>query len=94
MAWASQLVSATPPAPLHRGASRCDPGARVPCHSGKLALYCAAGGIAPHRVMPVMLDVGTNNKELLSDPAYVGIAKPRLEGDEYYDMVDEFMEAV
>jgi len=61
---------------------------------GKLALYCAAGGIAPHRVMPVMLDVGTNNEELLKDEAYVGIAKRRLEGEEYFDMVDEFMQAV
>ena len=61
---------------------------------GKLALYCAAGGIAPHRVMPVMLDVGTNNEDLLNDEGYVGIPKRRLEGDEYYDLVDEFMEAV
>ena len=61
---------------------------------GKLALYCAAGGIAPHRVMPVMLDVGTNNDALLADEGYVGIAKRRLEGDEYYEMVEEFMVAV
>ena len=61
---------------------------------GKLALYCAAGGIAPHRVLPVMLDVGTNNKALLEDDEYVGIRQPRLEGDEYFDMVDEFMAAV
>ena len=61
---------------------------------GKLALYCAAGGIAPHRVMPVMLDVGTNNEALRDDEGYIGIPKPRLEGQEYYDMVDEFMTAV
>ena len=61
---------------------------------GKLALYCAAGGIAPHRVLPVMLDVGTNNKALLEDDEYVGVRRPRLEGDEYFDMVDEFMAAV
>jgi len=61
---------------------------------GKLALYCAAAGIAPHRVMPVMLDVGTNNEELLKDEAYVGVPKRRLEGEEYFEMVDEFMEAV
>mmetsp|Transcript_28987 Transcript_28987/g.86540 ORF Transcript_28987/g.86540 Transcript_28987/m.86540 type:complete len:623 (-) Transcript_28987:53-1921(-) len=61
---------------------------------GKLALYCAAGGIAPHRVMPVMLDVGTNNEALLADEDYVGIPKRRLEGDAYFDLVDEFMAAV
>ena len=44
--------------------------------------------------MPVMLDVGTNNEDLLNDEGYVGIPKRRLEGDEYYDLVDEFMEAV
>ena len=61
---------------------------------GKLALYVAAGGIAPHRVLPVVVDVGTNNKELLADPEYVGVPEPRLEGDEYFDMLDEFMQAV
>ena len=69
------------------------------CHGmgipiGKLALYVAAGGIAPHRVMPVMLDVGTNNEALLRDPDYIGIRKTRLEGDEYFQMVEEFMQAV
>lgn len=61
---------------------------------GKLSLYCAAGGIAPHRVLPVCLDVGTNNQKLLNDPEYLGIREPRLVGDEYVDMVDEFMAAV
>lgn len=69
------------------------------CHGmgipiGKLALYCAAGGIAPHRVLPVTLDVGTNNQELIDDPDYLGIKEPRLEGDDYFDMIDEFMHAV
>jgi malate dehydrogenase (oxaloacetate-decarboxylating)(NADP+) len=61
---------------------------------GKLALYCAIGGIAPHRVLPILLDVGTDNQKLLSDPEYVGIRQPRLQGQEYFDMVDEFMAAV
>ena len=61
---------------------------------GKLGLYCAAGGVAPHRVLPVCLDVGTNNKELLNDEEYMGIKEFRLEGDEYIDLVDEFMAAV
>ena len=61
---------------------------------GKLALYCAAGGIAPHRVMPVTIDVGTNNESLLADEDYLGIPQKRVEGQEYFDLVDEFMAAV
>lgn len=61
---------------------------------GKLALYCSAGGIAPHRVLPVVVDVGTNNEELLNDPFYLGVQKPRLRGDDYQYMIEEFMNAV
>ena len=66
-------------------------GAGIPI--GKLALYCAAGGIAPHRVLPIVLDAGTDNKALLADPFYVGMQHPRLKGQEYFEMVDEFMDA-
>jgi malic enzyme len=61
---------------------------------GKLSLYCAAGGIPPHRVLPVVLDVGTDNEELLNDEFYLGVQKPRLRGKEYFHLVDEFMHAV
>ena len=61
---------------------------------GKLALYCAAGGIAPHRVLPIVLDVGTNNDALIQDPDYLGTRLPRLEGDAYFKFVDEFIQAV
>lgn len=61
---------------------------------GKLSLYCAAGGIAPHRVLPVVLDVGTDNQELLNDRFYLGVQKKRLRGKAYHHLVDEFMDAV
>ncbi|XP_020094144.1 NAD-dependent malic enzyme 59 kDa isoform, mitochondrial isoform X1 [Ananas comosus] len=60
---------------------------------GKLDIYVAAAGINPQRVLPVMLDVGTNNQKLLQDNLYLGLRQPRLEGDEYLSIVDEFMEA-
>lgn len=61
---------------------------------GKLSLYCAAGGIAPHRVMPVVLDVGTDNEALINDKFYLGLQEPRLTGAKYYHLVDEFVQAV
>ncbi|KAJ7962340.1 Malic enzyme [Quillaja saponaria] len=61
---------------------------------GKLDMYVAAAGINPQRVLPVMLDVGTNNQKLLKDRLYLGLRQPRLEGEEYLSIVDEFMEAV
>uniref|UniRef100_A0A5B6ZK54 Malic enzyme n=1 Tax=Davidia involucrata TaxID=16924 RepID=A0A5B6ZK54_DAVIN len=61
---------------------------------GKLDMYVAAAGINPQRILPVMLDVGTNNRKLLENPLYLGLRQPRLEGEEYLSIVDEFMEAV
>ncbi|MEM7279661.1 MAG: NAD-dependent malic enzyme [Pseudomonadota bacterium] len=61
---------------------------------GKLSLYCAAGGIHPARTLPVSLDVGTNNKELLEDDLYLGWREPRLKGQAYNDLLAEFVAAV
>lgn len=61
---------------------------------GKLSLYTACGGISPAYTLPVVLDVGTNNPELLNDPMYMGSRHPRISGDDYLAFVDQFMEAV
>ncbi|KMZ64085.1 NAD-dependent malic enzyme 62 kDa isoform, mitochondrial, partial [Zostera marina] len=61
---------------------------------GKLDLYVAAAGINPQRVLPVMIDVGTNNEKLLNNPLYLGLQEHRLDGEEYLSVIDEFMEAV
>ncbi|CAO3698589.1 unnamed protein product [Rhizopus stolonifer] len=61
---------------------------------GKLSLYVAAGGIRPRSVLPVVLDVGTNNESLLHDPLYLGMGHPRLDGEDYYSFVDEWVTAV
>jgi malate dehydrogenase (oxaloacetate-decarboxylating) len=61
---------------------------------GKLSLYSVVGGIEPARVLPVTLDVGTNNAERLDDPLYLGWRNERITGDDYFAFIDEFVEAV
>ncbi|MEO7143357.1 MAG: NAD-dependent malic enzyme, partial [Bryobacteraceae bacterium] len=61
---------------------------------GKLSLYTLIGGIHPSRTLPIVLDVGTNNPELLRDPQYLGWRHERVTGDAYYDFVDQFVQAV
>jgi malate dehydrogenase (oxaloacetate-decarboxylating)(NADP+) len=60
---------------------------------GKLSLYSACAGIHPKLCLPVMLDVGTNNAELLQDPYYIGIPRRRVGGADYDELVDEFVTA-
>ena len=58
---------------------------------GKLMVYTAAAGIDPSQVMPVVLDVGTNNQDLLKNPMYLGNRHERITGDRYYKFVDQFV---
>jgi malate dehydrogenase (oxaloacetate-decarboxylating) len=60
---------------------------------GKLAIYTAAGGIDPARVIPVMLDVGTNRESLLSDPMYIGNRHVRIRGERYDAFIDAYVRA-
>jgi malate dehydrogenase (oxaloacetate-decarboxylating) len=61
---------------------------------GKLSLYSLIGGIHPSRTLPIVLDVGTNNQQRLSDPEYLGWRHERITGPEYHDFVDRFVDAV
>ncbi len=60
---------------------------------GKLAIYTAAGGIDPTRVIPVMLDVGTNRESLLKDPMYIGNRHARVRGERYDTFIDTYVKA-
>lgn len=61
---------------------------------GKLALYTMAGGLDPARTLPVILDVGTDNENLLSDPLYLGWRHHRIRGEQYDELVDLFVDAL
>jgi malate dehydrogenase (oxaloacetate-decarboxylating)(NADP+) len=61
---------------------------------GKLSLYVACAGIHPSQCLPVMLDVGSNNTPLRTHPLYLGYPYPRITGEDYFDLVEEFIMAV
>lgn len=61
---------------------------------GKLALYCACSGIHPSATLPILLDTGTNNPDLINDPLYIGWRHERVRGKEYDDFIATFVNAL
>src|SRR3954463_467278 len=61
---------------------------------GKLAVYTAAAGIDPSRVLPIVLDVGTNNQALIADPIYLGNRHERVKGIAYNQFIDQFINKI
>lgn len=61
---------------------------------GKLALYTVGGGLHPRLTLPVSIDCGTDNADLLRDPGYLGYPKPRLRGDAYDELIESFVAGV
>ncbi len=60
----------------------------------KLAVYTLCAGINPHRMLPIQLDVGTNNQHLLADPMYLGWRHERIEGAPYDEFIATFVKAI